>query len=86
MNRMARVIQITPRQPFGADPPESPAERAAHSALNDVAEFYLVLSQIGTVDEALRLERIATQLSEHFGHVARSALLKADALCDGSRQ
>lgn len=80
--RMAKVVgTITPRAPYGIDPPESPAERAAHAALMALADLYLVLSQVGTVQDALRLERIATEVSEQFGHVARSALLKSDALC-----
>lgn len=80
--RMAKVVgTITPGAPYGIDPPESPAERAAHAALMSVADFYIELGQVSTVDEALRLHKIIEEVSESFSFIARAALLKADGLC-----
>lgn len=60
---------------------ESPVERAAHSALLAIADFYLAIQRASTVDEALRLHRVIEQVEASVDAATRAALRRADALC-----
>lgn len=72
---------ITPTTPYGVEPPESPVERAAHAALMSVADFYVAIHDLRTVDEALKLHRIIEEVSASVETASRAALERADRLC-----
>jgi hypothetical protein len=75
----ARVLSwITPAQPWGGDAPELPAERAAHSALLAVADFFVAIHQLKTVEEALRLHRLIEEVLASVDTASRAALERAD--------
>jgi len=69
---------ITPAQPWGGDAPELPAERAAHSALMAVADFFVAIHELKTVDEAIRLHRLIEEVVASVETASRAALERAD--------
>lgn len=82
MSAPAKVLAwITTATPWGATPPELPIERAAHSALMAVADFYVAIDQLRTSDEALTLHRIIAEVSASVDAASRAALRQADTLC-----
>ena len=78
----ARVLAwISVAMPWGsADPPESPAERAAHTALMCVADFYVAIHQLQTVDEALRLHTLVEEVLASVDCASRAVMERADRL------
>ncbi len=80
MRNHARVLAwITPATPFGADAPTSPAERASHAALMAVADFYVALQSVKTVEQALKLYHLIENVQQAVESAGRSVLHKADS-------
>lgn len=82
MKNAGRVLAwITPAVPFGFDPPESPVDRAAQSALMAVADFFVAIKTVTTTDEALKLHRVIEEVLASVDCASRAALERADQLC-----